>query len=308
MVLRMRAKSPLVTFVIASALTTLVVAGRVQDPQQHVFKAGVQTVPIFATVLDATNRLVPDLKQEDFEILDNGKVVPITQFVTEVQPIAVVITIDTSGSMTLVLDDFVKEAAETFCLRLLPADRAMIVSFDDKIQMSSGFTNRRDDLVRYLRTQMQWGNGTRLWDALDRSVALLKNEQTRKVVLVLSDGDDTSSSLKGAEVLSRAQDQDVMVYVIGMHNRYFNGQQWTVSRPDSFLKKLTAQTGGGNFEISKGTELNSTFTRVADELHRQYLISIEPAVLDGKVHKLEVRVKPPGMTARARQSYVATKN
>jgi VWFA-related protein len=285
------------------------VALSAQDPQQHVFRTGVQTVPIYATVLDANNRLVPDLKQEDFEVFDNGKLVPITQFVTEVQPIAVVIAIDTSGSMTLVIDDFVKAAAETFAIRLLPADRAMILSFDDKIQMSRGFTNNKDDLIRYLRTQMQWGNGTRLWDALDQSVALLKNEQTRKVVLVLSDGDDSGQShVGGNEVLTRAQDDHVMVYVIGMHNRYFNGQQWTVSRPDGFLKKLTAQTGGGNFEISKGTELNSTFTRVADELHRQYLIGIEPAVLDGKLHKLELRAKPPGMTARARQSYVASKN
>jgi Ca-activated chloride channel family protein len=291
------------------AIVAATLAVSAQDPQQRVFRAGVQTVPIYATVLDANNRLVPDLKQEDFEVLDNGKVVPITQFVTEVQPIAVVIAIDTSGSMTLVIDDFVKAAAETFSLRLLPADRAMILSFDDKIQMSHGFTNNKDDLIRYLRTQMQWGNGTRLWDALDQSVALLKNEQTRKVVLVLSDGDDSGQShVNGNEVLTRAQDDHVMVYVIGMHNRYFNGQQWTVSRPDGFLKKLTAQTGGGNFEISKGTELNSTFTRVADELHRQYLIGIEPAVLDGKVHKLEVRAKPPGMTARARQSYVANKN
>ena len=155
---------------------------------------------------------------------------------------------------------------------------------------------------------MRYGNGTRLWDALDQSVAQLKNESSRKVVLALSDGEDSDSrNASGNDVLARAQDDHVMVYVIGMHNRLIIGAQLLQTRPDGFLRKLTAQTGGGNFEISKGTELNSTFTRVAEELHRQYLIGIAPAVLDGKLHKLEVKAKPPGMSVRARQSYMATK-
>jgi Ca-activated chloride channel family protein len=299
----MKAVGP--TLIVVLALTVLAFA---QDPQQRVFRGGVQTVPIYATVVDATGRLVPDLKQEDFDVLDNGKPTPITLFVAEVQPISVVLAIDTSGSMTLVIDDFVKQAAEAFVLRLLPADRGLIGAFDDKIRFSQQFTNKRDELLRYLRTDVQYGNGTRLWDALDESVAQLKDESSRKVVLVLSDGEDFGSrNADGNQVLSRATDDHVMVYAIGMRNRYFNGQQWTVSQPDPFLRKLTAQTGGGNFAISKATELNSTFSRVADELHRQYLIGIAPSVLDGKLHKLELRVKAPGMTARARQSYMATK-
>jgi Ca-activated chloride channel family protein len=297
----MKAAGP--TLLVVLALTVLTFA---QDPQQRVFRGGVQTVPIYATVIDASGRLVPDLKQEDFDVLDNGKPTPITLFVAEVQPISVVIAIDTSGSMTLVID-FVKQAAEAFVLRMLPADRGLIGAFDDKIRFSKQFTNSRDDLLRYLRTDVQFGDGTRLWDGLYQSVAQLREETSRKVVLVLSDGEDTTSHMAGDDVLNTAQDGHVMVYAIGMHNRYFNTQQWVVSRPDPFLRKLTSQTGGGNFEISKATELNSTFTRVADELHRQYLIGIAPAVLDGKLHKLEVRVKPPGMTARARQSYMATK-
>jgi len=294
--------------IVSFAVAWAVVAVSAQDPPQQVFRAGVQTVPIYGTVLDSNNRLVPDLKQQDFEVFDNGKPAPITLFVTETQPISVVLAIDTSGSMTLVIDDFVKDAAESFVLRLLPADRAMIASFDDKIQFSRNFTNNRDELVSYLRTKMQYGNGTRLWDALDQSVAQLKNETSRKVVLALSDGEDSDSKIaSGNDVLTRAQDDHVMVYVIGMHNRLIIGGQLLQTRPDSFLRKLTAQTGGGNFEISKGTELNSTFSRVADELHRQYLIGISPAALDGKLHKLEVRAKPPGMTVRARQSYVASK-
>lgn len=293
------------TTLAAAALATLVVA---QEPQRQ-FRSSVQTVPIYATVVTAEGRLVPDLKEQDFEVFDNGKPAPITSFVAEVQPIAVVVAIDTSGSMTLVIDDFVKPAAEAFVLRLLPADKAMIASFDDKVLTSPGFTSSRDDLLRYLRTSMQYGNGTRLWDALYQSVAQLKDQPIRKVVLALSDGEDTTSSMGGSDVLSRAQDDHVMVYAIGMKNTYRipGSNQWQTSRPDPYLRKLTAQTGGGHFEISKATELNSTFSRVADELHRQYLIGISPTTLDGKLHKLDVRVKAPGMVARARQSYMATK-
>jgi len=292
----------LLALVAVAALTALAVA---QEPQR-MFRGGVQTVPIYATVVDAAGRLVPDLKQEDFEVLDNGKPTPITLFVAETQPISVVTAIDTSGSMTLVLD-LVKDAAEAFVLRLLPKDRGMIATFDDQERFSPGFTSSRDDLVRYLRTEVRYGNSTHLWDALYTSTTKLKDETNRKVVLVLSDGEDFGSDMDGEAVLARAREEHVMVYVIGMRNRYFNGQQWTVSRPDAFLRKLTAQTGGGHFEISKTTELNSTFSRVADELHRQYLIGISPTQLDGKLHNLEVRARPPGMTTRARKNYLATK-
>jgi Ca-activated chloride channel family protein len=275
-----------------------------QEPQRPAFRSSVRTVPIYATVADGTGRLVPDLEQSDFEVLDNGKPVPIALFDKTVQPIAVVVAIDASGSMTLVLD-FVKMAAETFILRLLPEDKAMVMSFDDVVRVSGDFTSNRDSLIQYLRTEMRYGNGTRLWDAMYRGTGHLQKQSLRKVVLVLSDGENTSGDMDGDAVLARAQDEHVMVYTIGMRNQYRVGNQVINTRPDPFLSKLTAQTGGGYFEISQTTELNTTFTRVADELHRQYLIGISPAELDGKVHKLDVRVKRPGMTARARKSYVA---
>lgn len=291
-------KKLIMTMAMCAGLATVTLPG------QQVFRSTVQTVPIYATVLDKNGRMVPDLKQEDFEVFDNGKPAVITSFAAEVQPIAVVVAIDTSGSMTLVLD-LVKDAAEAFVLRLLPADRARIMSFDDKLLWSPEFTNDRDKLIAHLRTGVQFGNGTRLWDAMYESVGVLKAEETRKVVLVLSDGEDTTSRLDGEDVLAKGQDDHVMVYTIGMKNRYHNGAQWVTSSPDRFLKKMSAQTGGGYFELTRTTELNSTFSRIADELHRQYLLAISPSTLDGKPHVLSVRVKTPGMTARARQSYIA---
>ena len=292
------------TLVTGIVACLLVAVGSAQDSQRPAFRSGVRTVPIYATVADGTGRLVPDLEQADFEVLDNGKPVPITLFDKTVQPIAVVIAIDASGSMTLVLD-FVKMAAETFILRLLPEDKGIVMSFDDVVRVSGEFTSDRDSLIQYLRTEMRFGNGTRLWDALYRATAHLQKQSLRKAVLVLSDGENTAGDLDGDAVLERAQDEHVMVYTIGMRNRYRVGNQVIDTRPDPFLSKLTAHTGGGYFELTQSTELNTTFTRIAEELHRQYLIGISPAVLDGKVHKLDVRVKRPGMTARARKSYVA---
>jgi VWFA-related protein len=291
------------TKVALTALATTLLA-TVALADQQVFRSTVQTVPIYATVLDSSGRLVPDLKQEDFEVFDNNKPAVITSFAAEVQPIAVVVALDTSGSMTLVLD-LVKSAAEAFVLRLLPADRARIVSFDDKMIWSPAFTSDRDKLIDHLRSRIQFGNGTRLWDAMYESIGVLKEEETRKVVLVLSDGEDYGSRLGGNDVLVKAQDDHVMVYTIGLRNRYFNGAQWVTSQPDRTLKKTSAQTGGGWFELTRTTELNATFSKIADELHRQYLLAISPTTNDGKPHVLNVRVKTPGMTARARQSYIA---
>ena len=281
-----------------------------QQPQAPVFRSGVETVPIYATVVDADRRLVPDLQQEHFEIFDNKQPQPITLFRSDVQPISAVISIDTSGSMVRVIE-FVQLSAESFVLRLLPGDRARIGSFDDKLMLMDTFTSNRDDLIRYLHTGMQFGNGTRLWDGLDQAVAALEKEPGRRVVLVLSDGQDEFSKTTNREaVLARAQKSDVMIYGIGLRTTYRGGPQGQMitGRPDARLKGLVAETGGGYFELSPTAELNATFSRVADELHRQYVLGFTPKALDGKVHELEVRVKVIGMTVRARKSYLASKS
>ncbi len=96
-----------------------------------------------------------------------------------------------------------------------------------------------------------------------------------------------------------------MVYAIGFESEYFNGASMVRSRPDRGLKRLAEETGGGYFELQKTSDLGPTFTRVAQELHSQYVLGFDAKQLDGKVHKLTVTLKQPGMTARARRSYVA---
>jgi Ca-activated chloride channel family protein len=278
---------------------------RGQDRQEPKFRSGTQTVPLYVTVVDSTRRLVPDLAQEDFEVFDNGKPQAITLFDNEVRPITAVVMLDTSGSMTLALD-LVKKGAEQFLIRLLPDDRARVGAFNDKIEFhpANAFTGDRDELIAALK-ELDFGYPTRLYDAVDQSMDKLEVVEGRKVVVVFTDGDDTASKVGQGDVLDRARLLEMMVYAIGLESDYFNGVQRVRTRPDRGLRKLAEETGGGFFELKKTDELNATFTRVAQELHSQYVLGFSPEKLDGKVHKLEVRVKRPGMTARARRSYVA---
>jgi Ca-activated chloride channel family protein len=271
--------------------------------QGPTFKSGTQVVSLFVTVLDAQKRLVPSLTQNDFEVFDNDKPQPITYFDNSVHPITVVTMLDTSGSMTLTID-LLRQAAEQFVIRLLPDDKARVGAFNDKIQFAGRFTNNRDELVGAIK-DLDYGNGTRLWDAVGASLDELKGIEGRRVVLVFTDGDDTESKIGLGNVVERARADEVMVYAIGLESNYFNGQHMVRSKPDRGLRRISDETGGGYFELEKSTDLAPTFTRVAYELHSQYVIGFTPTQLDGRVHKLTVKMKQPGMTARARRSYVA---
>jgi len=274
-----------------------------QQPQGPTFKSGTQIVSLFVTVADAQRRLVAGLTQEEFEIHDNEKPQPIVFFQNEIQPITVVVMLDTSGSMTLTLD-LLRQAAEQFIIRLLPADKGRVGAFNDKIQFSSRFTGDRDQLVTDVKN-LDYGNGTRLWDAVGASLDELKGIDGRRVVLVFTDGDDTSSRIGLGAVVERARAEEVMIYAIGLESNYFNGQSMVRTKPDSGLRKIADETGGGYFELKKTSELASTFTKVAQELHSQYVIGFTPTQLDNRVHKLTLKMKQPGMTARARRSYLA---
>lgn len=289
------------SFVFGVALLAGSLVVSAQD--QPIFKSNVRTVPIYATVVDASGRLVPDLAQADFSILDNGKPTDVTLFSNESQPFTAVVMLDTSASMTANLK-LLNRAAEQFLLRLLPVDKAQVGAFNDKIQLSGTFTNNRDELIGDLN-DLYFGNPTRLNDGIGAGLDALQGIEGRRVVLVFTDGEDTSSKTGFKTVLERARDEEVMVYSIGLESEYFNGMRIVKTRPSRDLRKISDETGGGYFELVKSAELAPTFTRVAQELRSQYLIGFAPTALDGKVHKLEVKVTKPGMTVRARRSYLA---
>jgi len=304
--------------------------------QEPTFRASTRTVPVFVTVTDAEGRLVPDLGRDDFEICDNGKLQSISVFASDIQPIMVVMMLDRSGSM---VDNFrlVQQAAEQFVTRLLPADKARIGSFSSRVQVDPRtFTSNHEELIQILHKELQEPGPTPLWNAVAVGMTGLLHQEGRRVVLVFTDGADnpgnkrpTNISLK--DVMERAREEDVMVYAVGLVGltpmRHGGGggyggyggrggyvpppgggqrQMGREQKPDEGLAKIAAESGGGYFELESTDDLGATFARVADELHRQYAMGFSPEKLDGKTHKLEVRVKRAGMTARARRSYVAT--
>jgi len=314
-----------------AATCALAASPSARQVQEPVFRAGTRTVPVYVTVTDADGRLVPDLGQDDFEIYDNGKPQTISIFANDIQPIMVVMMLDRSGSM---VDNFrrVQEAAEQFVTRLLPADKARIGSFSYRIQVDPRtFTSDRNELLRILYKELQEPGPTPLWNAISVGMTALTRQEGRRVVLVFTDGadrpgNDRSTNISLGDLMKRAREEDVMVYGVGLAGRVAMGGMgrrgggWgryppppgggspagRTQKPDAGLSKLAAESGGGYFELESTDDLGATFARVADELHRQYAMGFSPEKLDGKTHKIEVRVKRPEMTARARKSYVAT--
>ena len=182
-------------------LTVLVVAGwpggvaRLQTPppgapaQQPQFRAGADVVPVYATVRDKDRGFVLDLTQDDFELYDNGRKQPITQFTLATQPLSAVVLIDGSGSMIQEFNRAI-EGARNFVLRMLPEDRAKIGSFADRVVLGPRFTSDKDALLAYLDDQfnLRVGGETHLWEALVESSLALANESGKRVVVVMSDG------------------------------------------------------------------------------------------------------------------------
>ena len=304
-----------------------------QSPTQPTFRSGSRTVGVYVTVVDPQGQIVPNLTQDDFEIYDNGKKQTITLFESGVQPITLVMMLDRSGSMA---GNFrlVRSAAEHFVALLLPGDKARIGSFANRIQLDPrDFTGSQRDLIEILRIELQEPGPTPLWNAVNVGITALLHQDGRRVVLVFTDGVDRpvgNNNISYRDVARNAEREDVMIFAVGLASRFPGGGRrrgpaggvgiggggfggGLRPRPeepkvDSGLPRIAAQTGGGYFELTSATSLSSTFARIADELHRQYALGFTPASLDGKTHKLDVRVRRPGFVARARKTYVAKKD
>jgi VWFA-related protein len=323
----------LVLVAIAGSATAVGAALAGQEPT---FKALNKTVAVYATVTGADGRLVPDLTRAAFSIFDNTKRQDLTLFASDVQPITVVMMLDRSGSMrgnfTLV-----QEAAEHFVGVMQPGDKARIGSFSNGIQVDPrDFTSDHGELLKILRTELQPAGPTPLWNAVNVGITALLHQQGRRVVLVFTDGLDSpmnssATNLSLKNVMKRAEEEDVMVYAIGLAGSGpprrsggsgpraggfgpgrggfgrggYGGRPGGAEQPDEGLAKIAAVTGGGYFELTSTSDLAATFSRVADELHRQYALGFTPEKLDGKMHALEIRVAGDGMSVRARRSYLA---
>ena len=293
---------------------------------QATFRTASRSVAVYVTVSDASGGLVPNLTRDDFEIYDNGKKQAITLFDSGVQPITVVMMLDRSGSM---MQNFrlVRNAAEQFVGLLLPGDKVRIGSFANRIQVDPReFTSSQRDLIEILRTQLQEPGPTPLWNAVNVGITSLLHQDGRRVVLVFTDGIDHpvgGNNVSFHDVAKNAEAEDVMVFAVGLAGREVSpvarrrgSGMVTFGLPsreddpavDKGLPRIAAMTGGGYFELKSAYNLGPTFKKIADELHRQYALAFTPQKLDGKTHKIEVRLKRPELVARARKTYVARKD
>jgi VWFA-related protein len=312
-----------------AAVLSLAAAGvlAAQDPPQ--FRVGTSLVPIYVTVIDEAGRLVPDLTADDFEVRDNGRRRPLAFFTSDIQPFSVVVMLDRSGSMAPNFS-LIRDAASEFVAQMLPADGARIGSFADEIRIEPmDFTGDRTALLGILHDRLQDPGPSPVWTAVDRSITALLPREGRRVVLVFTDGYDDPgyrhirTTLE--DVRRRVRQNGIMVYAIGFAITTSRPSGWSwpgpiyapggsyggggskprVQKPHSGLKTLAEESGGGYFELDETDDLKGTFVRVAEELHRQYLLAIATEKLDGTTHELDVRVKRRGAEVRARKTYVA---
>jgi Ca-activated chloride channel family protein len=214
-----------------------------------------------------------------------------------------------------------RAAAEQFIIRLQPGDRARVGSFNDRTHLSSEFTGDRDKLLRTIRDDLSIGHTTVLWDAVDQTMTELAPLGGRRVILVLTDGFDTQSQKRSDDLLARAYAEELMVYAVQFRPRLrqpdieiplSQGLRAMLStdmrrerHPTESLRRLAMETGGGHFMLTERDDVNSTFTRVASELHQQYVLGFSLQKFDGKPHALDVLVSRPGLVVRARKNYLA---
>ena len=320
----------LVALLAAGSLVAAAAAQDQEQPQdQTVFRGTSELVRAYVTVTDRNGRLATTLRQEDFEVRDEGKVQPITLFVNQPRDIRLIVLLDVSGSMQGNLP-LLRSGTAELVKHLRRGDMARIGTFGREILISETFTRDARELLAALPSAIDPQAPTPLWRAIDKAIdafgraAGSAEGDARHVVLVLSDGADSGMTnfrdrfVTQGDVIDRGRRQDVMVYAVGMRSRGarsvpgvgIGGLQAALSAdlPDPQLARVAEETGGGYTEINIGDNLGLAFAQVAEELHSQYLIAYEPPKRDGKVHEIEIRVKQGGMKPRARKSYVAPKS
>ena len=263
--------------------------------------------------------MVRDLTRDDFVVEDEGRRQDLTVFENGAQPITAALLVDTSASMTLNLD-LARAAAEQFVIRMAPGDRVRVGTFNDKITLNQSFTSDRDELLNAFRENFGVGNPTRLWDAVSQSAKELAPLAGRRIIVVMTDGVDTLSTERQADVLDFLQEQELMVYVVQFRpnqrgvaaeltqpsaRKAFEDPRRRNAAPTQGLREVAAETGGGHFQLNRYDDVNATFTRVMQELHWQYVLGFAPQRRDGKLHELKITVKKAEVTVRARRHYRA---
>ena len=294
-------------------LTALVaVAAAAGVHAQQVFRSGTDAVVLTVTVTDGGNRLVAGLEQEDFQVFEDQVQQDITNFSRQPQPIALSLVIDTSASMENKLP-IAQEAAMGFVRRMAADDRIQIIDFDSQAKILLDFSGDRDALERAIK-RTEAGGSTSLYNAVYTAISGLKRigqeagpENRRYAVVLLSDGEDTSSIVPYDDVLDLAKRAGVVVYAIGLREKLKPGASHTTGwkQAEYDLKQLSGDTGGRVFFADDAAQLPSYYSQIADELSNQYTLGYmsKNSKRDGAWRRILVRVSRPNMTARTKAGY-----
>ena len=280
---------------------------------QQVFHGGTDLVFLSVTVQNGAGQLVTGLGKGDFQVFEDGLVQEITNFASDPQPIALSLVLDSSMSMERKMP-VAHEAAIGFARRLTSRDVAQIIDFDSRPTIAQAFTSDIPALERAIKGA-QAGGSTALYDALYVALEELRGvraqtteEIRRRGIVVLSDGEDTSSLNSYEDVLDLAKRSEVIVYAIGLRSkedavgRAFNQAEYT-------LRSLAQQTGGRVYFVEDLSQLTGIYARIADELSQQYSLgySSKNVARDGAWRRVQVKVLKGDGAARTRMGYYAPK-
>jgi Ca-activated chloride channel homolog len=271
-------------------------------------------VSLSVTATDANQHYVSDLERGDFIVTENGVAQELTFFAKTGVPLALALLIDTSASMERSMAT-AQEAAVGFVRQLAPADLAMVIDFDSRVEVIQGLTRDHDALESAIR-RTQAGGSTALHNAvyialkeLGKLVQKDDRQVTRRLaIVVLSDGEDTSSLVSFDEVLDLASRSDTAIYTIGLGG----GEPRTggqVQEGQFVLRRLAQQTGGRAFFAQQAKELAGVYGQIRTELSSQYSLAYESSGgrKDGQWRRIAVRVNRPSVTVRTKQGYYAAK-
>lgn len=295
------------TFLVLSFGAALLPA---QEKGDAIFRSDTRLVLLHATVVDKSGKIVTDLPQDAFTVLENGVQQPIKIFRREDVPVSMGLIIDNSGSMR---DK--RQQVATAALRLVkesnPQDEVFIVNFNDEAFLDQTFTSDPRKLEEAL-TRIDSRGGTAMRDAVSMSIDYLKEKGRRdkKVLLVVTDGDDnTSSSTNTIEKLvEKAHLSEVLIYCIGLLNEEERGK---AKRAQRAMKALSEASGGAAYFPKAVTDIDTLSSQVAHEIRNQYILAYSPSeqALDGTFRRVQVQARGPGRpTVRTRSGYYATKD
>jgi Ca-activated chloride channel family protein len=272
-------------------------------------RSGVDLVTLTVTVTDGA-RYVTDLAQEDFEVYEDSAKQNVTFFSRGQQPIALAVLLDTSASMEEKLGT-AQEAAIGFAKRLRADDEMEVIDFDSQVRILQTFTSDVSSLESAIRETTPNGS-TSLYNAIYVSLKDLKkitprtpDEIRRQAIVVLSDGDDTSSLVEYEEVLDLAKRSETAIYAIGLRQQTFGRREFREA--EFVLRQLSQETGGRAFFPNAVSELPKIYEQISEELASQYTLAYtsKNPLRNAAWRRIVVRVTRPGANARTRQGYYA---